>query len=87
MALELAPEFVKQFERRVFGRSDLASEMADPHVLGENPGDERLIGIEKAGTGGEQDLLLLTEVLAAVGFPIGEEAVARISGTGPIGTL
>jgi hypothetical protein len=56
-------------------------------VFGENPRDERLIRIEMAGASGEEDSFLLAEVLAAVGFPIGEEAVARISGTGPIGTL
>jgi hypothetical protein len=39
-----------------------------------------------AGAGGEQDFLLLAEVLAAVGFPVGKKAVARTSGTGPIGT-
>lgn len=76
MALELAPEFMKHVERKPFRRRDFASEMTDALVLGENPGDERLIGIEEAGTGGEQDFLLLTEVLEALRVPVRQEALA-----------
>lgn len=86
MARELVPQLVKQFDWKELIRRDLAGEMTDPHVLGENPRDERLMRIEMAGTGGEQDFFLLAEVLTPVGFPIGEKAVARISCTGRIGT-
>ena len=86
MALEFAPEFVNQLERRAFGRCDLAGEMADLHVLAENPGDERLVGIDEAGARREQDLLLLSEVLAPLGLPVLEEALTSISGARSTGT-
>ena len=75
-ALELAPEFVKHLERRVFGRCDLASEI--PHVLGENPGDERLIGIEKPAQAGSRISSSSRKCSPPFRVPVRQEAVASV---------
>jgi hypothetical protein len=79
--LKFAAELVQRSRRRCSTRGCLVGEVTDPHVIGQNLGDERMLWIDEAGAGRQKDVLLLTEVLPALGVPVSQEAVAGVSCT------
>lgn len=87
MRLQQAAELAQERRRWWVGSRELAGPVTDPHVVGQDLGDQGVLGIDDAGAAGKQDVLLLMEVVAAARVPVGEEGASGLGRAVGVGAL
>jgi hypothetical protein len=87
MTLEPLAQLVQSLERRVCTPPDAIGEAADASVVIQHRNDQRVIRVHEARARGQQNLLLLSEVLPPVLLPIGQEPSAGGRRGGLVGAL